>query len=91
VPNRFLRRVYPKVHIALHAGELVQGDVPPEELSFHIRSSVKIGNAERIGHGVSIMYENQSCELLRELARDKSCLQRFHLLLEKAQVQTSLP
>jgi len=66
---QYLHGVYPKVHIALHAGELVQGDVPPEELSFHIRSSVEIGNAERIGHGVSVMYENQPRELLRELAQ----------------------
>ena len=65
----YLHSVYPKVHIALHAGELVQGDVPPEELSFHIRSSVEIGNAERIGHGVSILYETQPRELLRELAQ----------------------
>ena len=66
---QYLHGVYPKVHIALHAGELVQGDVPPEELSFHIRSSVEIGNAERIGHGVSVMYETQPRELLRELAQ----------------------
>jgi hypothetical protein len=68
---QYLHGVYPKVHIALHAGELVQGDVPPEELTFHIRSSVEIGNAERIGHGVSVMYETQPRELLRELAQRK--------------------
>jgi adenosine deaminase len=68
---QYLHRVYPQVHIALHAGELVQGDVPPEDLRFHIRASVEIGNAERIGHGVSVMYETQSRELLRELAQRK--------------------
>jgi adenosine deaminase len=66
---QYLHGVYPKVHIALHAGELVEGMVPPEELTFHVRSSVEIGNAERIGHGVSIMYENEPRELLRELAQ----------------------
>ena len=66
---QYLHGVYPKVHIALHAGELVPGVVPPEELSFHIRSSVEIGNAERIGHGVAVMYESQPRELLQDLAK----------------------
>jgi len=66
---QYLHGVYPKVHIALHAGELAQGMVTPEELSFHIRSSVEIGNAERIGHGMDVMYEDRPYELLRELAQ----------------------
>ena len=65
----YLHTVYPKVHIALHAGELAQGMVTPEELTFHIRSSVETGHAERIGHGMDLMYENQPYELLRELAQ----------------------
>jgi hypothetical protein len=43
--------------------------VPPDGLSFHIRSSVLTGHAERIGHGVDIMHEVNPYELLRELAR----------------------
>ena len=66
---QYLHSVYPKVHIALHAGELAQGMVPPEELSFHVRSSVEIGGAERIGHGMDVMYEDRPQELLRELAQ----------------------
>ena len=65
----YLHGVYPKVHIALHAGELAQGMVTPEELSSHVRASVQTGHAERIGHGVSVMYEDQPRELLGELAR----------------------
>lgn len=65
----YLHSVYPKVHIALHAGELAQGMVTPEELTFHIRSSVETGHAERIGHGMDLMYEDQPYELLRELAQ----------------------
>jgi adenosine deaminase len=65
---QYLHTVYPKVHIALHAGELVPGMVPPEDLGFHIRDSVETGHAERIGHGVSVMHESQPSELLRELA-----------------------
>jgi hypothetical protein len=66
---QYLHSVYPKVHIALHAGELAQGMVTPEELTFHIRSSVEIGNAERIGHGMDVMYEDRPYQLLRELVQ----------------------
>lgn len=66
---QYLHGVYPKVHIALHAGELAQGMVTPEELTFHIRSSVETGGAERIGHGMDVMYEDRPQELLRELAK----------------------
>jgi adenosine deaminase/adenosine deaminase CECR1 len=65
----FLRPRYPKAHITLHAGELSPGVVPPEGLTFHIRESVTKGHAERIGHGVDIMYEDDAYGLLKELAR----------------------
>ena len=65
----FLHRQYPTAHITLHAGELVLGLVPPEGLSFHIRQSVMLGHAERIGHGIDIMHEDDPEELLREMAR----------------------
>lgn len=65
----FLRPLYPKAHITLHAGELAPGIVPPDGLSFHIRESVMTGHAERIGHGVDIMHEDNPYDLLKELAR----------------------
>ena len=65
----FLRPRYPKAHITLHAGEIAPGIVPPEGLSFHIRESVMKGHAERIGHGVDIMHEDDAFGLLKELAR----------------------
>jgi adenosine deaminase len=64
----YLHSVYPKVHIALHAGELAPGMVPPEGLRFHIREAVEVGHAERIGHGVDVMYEDDAPGLLKELA-----------------------
>ena len=64
----YLHGVYPKVHIALHAGELAMGLVPPEDLAFHIRASVERGHAERIGHGVSVMNEKDPIGLLHEMA-----------------------
>ena len=66
---QYLHSVYPKVHIALHAGELAQGMVPSEELTFHVRSSVETGGAERIGHGMDVMYEDRPYQLLGELAQ----------------------
>jgi hypothetical protein len=64
----YLHRVYPKVHITLHAGELAMGLVPPEDLAFHIRASIERGHAERIGHGVDVMNENDPVGLLHEMA-----------------------
>jgi hypothetical protein len=65
----FLKELYPNIHVTLHAGELAPGMVPPEGLRFHIRESIEIGHAERIGHGVDVMYEQDPHELLEEMAR----------------------
>lgn len=64
----YLHSVYPKVHISLHAGELAFGMVPPDGLRFHIREAVELGHAERIGHGVDVLYEDDPNGLLREMA-----------------------
>ena len=63
----FAKHLYPNVHITLHAGELVSGLVPPEGLRFHIREAIELGHAERIGHGVDIMYETGSDQILKEM------------------------
>ena len=65
----YFHSVYPKVHITLHAGELVPGLVPPEGLRFHVRQAVELGHAERIGHGVDVMYEEDARGLLKEMAQ----------------------
>ena len=65
----YLHGVYPRVHISLHAGELALGLVPPEGLRFHIRKSIEVGHAERIGHGVSVMHEAEAVQLLRQMAQ----------------------
>ncbi|GGA07354.1 adenosine deaminase [Dyella caseinilytica] len=64
----YLHHLYPKVHISLHAGELAPGLVPPDGLRFHIRQAVEMGHAERIGHGVDVMYEDHPEALLDEMA-----------------------
>ena len=66
----FLHAIYPKVHISLHAGELTPGEVKPEELlASHIRESIEVGHAERIGHGLDIVYEKDVPGLLAEMAQ----------------------
>lgn len=65
----FLRPLYPRANITLHAGELAPGLVPPDGLMFHIRESVMVAGAKRIGHGVDIMHETAPFELLKEMAR----------------------
>jgi len=64
----YLHSVYPKVHLSLHAGELAPGLVPPEGLRFHIREAVELAHAERIGHGVDVLYEDDAAGLLKEMA-----------------------
>jgi adenosine deaminase len=64
----FLHALYPKTHVSLHAGELAPGFVPYEGLCCHIRLAVEQAQAERIGHGVDIMYENSPHALLKEMA-----------------------
>jgi len=64
----YLHSAYPKVHITLHAGELAPGMVPPNGTSFHIREAVELGHAERIGHGVDVMYETDPSPLLKQMA-----------------------
>jgi adenosine deaminase len=66
------------VHITLHAGELAPGLVPPDGLRFHIREAVDLGHAERIGHGVDVMYEDNAPALLKELA-DKHVMIEINL------------
>ncbi len=54
------------VPVALHAGELWLGLVPPRDLTFHIREAVEVAGARRIGHGVTLAFEG-SDTLLKEM------------------------
>jgi adenosine deaminase len=74
----FLRELYPKVRVSLHAGELAPGLVPPEGLCCHIRLAVEQGRADRIGHGVDVMYEDRPYELMKNMA-DKGVLVEINL------------
>jgi adenosine deaminase len=66
---KFLRSQYPDAKVALHAGELTLGLVPPDELRFHIRQAVTDAQAQRIGHGVDVLYEDNPLELMAEMRK----------------------
>ena len=57
------------VPVALHAGELWLGLVPPPDLEFHIREAVEVAGARRIGHGTAVGFERDSDGLLAEMRR----------------------
>jgi len=63
----FLKQKHPGVRLSLHAGELTLGMVPPEGLQSHIREAVEVAGADRIGHGVDIVYERDAVGLLRTM------------------------
>ena len=64
---RFLRTLYPDVKVALHAGELALGDVPPEGLQFHIDQAVNLAHADRIGHGIDLAHESNVAGILKTM------------------------
>lgn len=65
----YLMTKYPNIHRTLHAGELTLGMVEPKELLFHISQARNIAGAERIGHGVDVMYEKEPLLLLEALKK----------------------
>ncbi|KTC82452.1 adenosine deaminase family protein [Legionella cherrii] len=66
---QYLHKRYPQVNIALHAGELTQEIVTPEDLNYHIRDALLTGQAQRIGHGVDIAHENNAKSTLDYMAK----------------------
>ena len=87
---QFLRPLYPRVKVSLHAGELTLGLVPPERLRSHIRQAVEIAKAERIGHGVSIPYEDDAFGLL-QIMRQRRTLVEICLTSNEAILQVQGP
>jgi adenosine deaminase/adenosine deaminase CECR1 len=64
---KFLKTKYPKVKLALHAGELALGMVPPEGLTFHIRDAIDVAGASRIGHGMDIAHETDALAIMKKM------------------------
>ena len=66
----FLKSVYPDVKVAMHAGELALGDVPPEGLKFHIDQALTVARADRIGHGIDLAHESNAVQIMRKMRKD---------------------
>lgn len=66
----FLKSVYPDVKVAMHAGELAMGDVPPEGLKFHIDEALVLANADRIGHGIDLAHETNALAIMEKMRKD---------------------
>ena len=67
---RFLKSRYPDVKVAMHAGELALGDVPPEGLKFHIDQALVVAGANRIGHGIDLAHESNAPAILEKMRKD---------------------
>jgi adenosine deaminase/adenosine deaminase CECR1 len=65
----FLAQRFPATRLALHAGELVLGMVPPEGLRNHIAQAVRVAGASRIGHGIDVVHETDALGLMAEMRR----------------------
>jgi len=65
-----LGKIFSPAGRALHAGELIEGLVPPNDLRFHIHDAVWVARAQRIGHGVAVTYETGSGEILDTMAKE---------------------
>jgi adenosine deaminase len=68
---RFLKSQYPGVKVAMHAGELALGDVPPEDLKYHIDQALNVAGANRIGHGIDLAHETNAIPLMKQM-REKN-------------------
>ncbi|SFU30144.1 adenosine deaminase family protein [Pseudoduganella namucuonensis] len=64
---KFLKAKHPEVKLALHAGELSLGMVPPEGLQSHIAEAVEVAGASRIGHGMDIAHERDPVALMKKM------------------------
>jgi len=64
---KFMKVKYPNVKLALHAGELSLGMVPPEGLTFHIKDAIDVAGASRIGHGMDIAHESNPLAIMKEM------------------------
>ncbi|MEU6523030.1 adenosine deaminase [Streptomyces sp. NPDC046924] len=72
---QYLRGVYPAAHVTLHAGELWPGLVKPADLAFHIKEAVDVARADRIGHGVDLVHEDDWQHTARIMAARETAVE----------------
>ena len=62
-----LWKQFDRPNVSLHAGELNLWISPVEYMTSRIRRSIELGHARRIGHGVSVAWENDLAGLLKTM------------------------
>jgi len=72
---QYCAKTWPKVSVSLHAGELSEGLVSPENMRFHIKEAVDIGGAKRIGHGTALAYEQDVLSLIERMRAKKTVIE----------------
>ena len=64
-----------KLKVNLHAGELTLAYSPYEPMRNRISQSIALGHASRIGHGISIQWEDDVYSLLRQMRDHKTTVE----------------
>lgn len=72
---QYCAKIWPTVSVSLHAGELAEGMVSPENLHFHIQEAVDIAGAKRIGHGTALAYEQDVLSLIERMKTYKTVIE----------------
>ena len=82
----YFHKLYPNVKLTMHAGELRPGLVRPEDMESpsEIREAIDVAGAQRIGHGLDVLYERDPEALLAMMAHR-------HVLVEVAGGRAMLP
>ncbi|MFK7886891.1 MAG: hypothetical protein AB8G16_08495 [Gammaproteobacteria bacterium] len=63
-----LKRIYPGVQLALHAGEITAREANQDALQTHVPEAVYVAGAARLGHGNAIATSAARTTLLEDLA-----------------------
>ena len=64
-----------KLKVNLHAGELTLAYSPYEPMRNRISQSIALGHASRVGHGISIQWEDDVYGLLRQMRDHKTAVE----------------
>jgi adenosine deaminase len=72
---QFCTKTWPNVSLSLHAGELAEGMVSPENIHFHIQEAIDIAGAKRIGHGTALAFERDVLSLIERMRVKKTVLE----------------
>lgn len=73
----FLHGLSPETRISLHAGEITPAlkGVTKDDLRAHVRNAVLVAGANRIGHGVDVLGEDDAPGLMAEMARRRTMVE----------------